>query len=438
MNITFNQDINSSKLYHLAPIHGKDVLQESLTGYIARLAQKHLMDVTQLMKYELAPVLKKEYLNRIAAFGGTRFYNSASMLNSVGEAALEFTAVLQELTLRTDLLQCTLFPWHHVIPSRNLISPIKKWCPLCYEDFLNEGTEVYEPLLWSFQCVSACPIHEHKLLTQCPFCKKELRILDRYSQPGVCTHCKQWLGGKGLSEAASCEEAVIAKQVVSLLAMDPGKSDSKYIGVFLKQCTDQLSGGIAGLARLLEFPKTTVWDWYKGKNLPAFPQLLQLCRKVNVDISEVLFENQKRQIKLPTQAMPIIAKKQNRHKIDQEELKQELDTCSITQNEPASMRSVARTIKIPRKAVERYFSDKCKYISKRYVSHINCQAITKKEQRKAEIHKICEILMQQGIFPSRRNVEKLASWKAALRNPELQMEWKQIVYGPSGYSPSLV
>lgn len=99
-------------------------------------------------------------------------------------------------------------------------------------------------------------------------------------------------------------------------------------------------------------------------------------------------------------------------------------------NAPPSMRSIARSIRIPRKVIEQYFPDLCKSISRRYVSFKESQATNKKEQRKVEIHKICERLIRQGVFPSRRNVEKLASWKAALRNPELQKEWKSFVYGP--------
>lgn len=424
----------SSKLYHLEPINGDNVLQESLTGYISRLAQKHLMNVAQLINYELVPVLHKKYLAQIAMNGGLGLYNNASMLNSVGQAAAQFAEALQALTLRKDLMQCTLYPWHHVIPSRRLISPIKKWCPICYEDALDKESEIYEPLIWSLQCVTACPIHGNKLITRCPYCKKEIRILDRYSKPGFCSRCKKWLGNKAVISNASVDEMAIAKQVTSILSFSDKAhhANPKHIVDFLYRCSSHFSGGMAEFARFLEIPKTTIWDWCKGKNLPPFPQLLLLCINLNVDILAVLFgKDAEMQIEIPKIIVPVaFGKKQTRHTINQDKLEEVLSCyMKVESSAPPSMQSIARSIRIPRKVIERYFPDLCKSISRRYVSFKESQATNKKEQRKVEIHKICERLIRQGVFPSRRNVEKLASWKAALRNPELQKEWKSFVYG---------
>lgn len=312
MNFVSYYAVESSKLYHLEPINGDNVLQESLTGYISRLAQQHLMNVTQLINYVIVPIMHKKYLDQIATHGGMGFYKNASMINSIGQASIEFVEVLQALTLRKDLMQCTLYPWHHVIPSRRLISPIKKWCPICYEDALDKGSEIYEPLIWSLQCVNACPIHGNKLITRCPYCKKEIRILDRYSKPGFCSRCKKWLGNKTLTDNASIDEMAIAKQVASILAFSTKAhhANKKYIVDFLYRCSSHFSGGMAEFARTIEIPKTTIWDWCKGKNLPPLPQLLLICINLNVDILSVLFgKDADMQIQIPKIIVPVAFEK---------------------------------------------------------------------------------------------------------------------------------
>lgn len=440
MNSVISHTIESSELYHLEPRQEEYLYQESLTGYIARLANKHLMNVNQLINYELVPVLNKKYLNRIAIYGGTRFYNNASMINSVGQTALAFIENLENLTLCKNLEQCTLYPWQQVIPSRGLISPIKKWCPMCYEELLEKGLEIYEPLTWALQCVSACSIHANKLLNKCPYCKKKLRILDRYSKPGFCNYCKQWLGNKVTLERASKDEVMITQQIQDMLSVSDKAylAKSQYISAFLNQCSKNFNGGIAEFSRLVGIPKTTVWDWCKDKNLPSLSSLIFICIKLNVHISAVLL-GENPEIEIPKTIIPSFLEKRNQQDIDSAQLEKILNYhLEKDLKIPVSMKTVEKRVKISRKVFERYFPEMCKSISHKYISFTRSQATNKKEQKKVEIHNICEALTKQGVFPSRRNVEKLASWKAALRNPDMQKEWKAFIYGPDTYNNGLV
>lgn len=423
----------SSKLYHLEPIDKGTMFRESLTGYIARLAQNHLMDVSQLINYELVPVLQKEYLSRIAIYGGTRFYNNASMINGVGQTAFDFVEALQHLTLIKDLLQCTLYPWRRVIPSRGLISSVKQWCPLCYHEALEEQEELYEPLVWTLQSVKACPMHGIKLLARCPECKQELRILDRCSRPGFCNKCKTWLGSNQLAKGASAYEIAIAKQAANVLNAyrEAHHADERYIVNFFNLCTSHFDGGVAEFSRFIGISKTTVWGWCKGQNLPALPSLLAIAENLKVETRDILLGKVKEiQIETPKVVFSMNSIKVIRNTIDENNLKQVLYNCIQSESlYPPSMREVTRQLKIPRKVFEYHFPELCKSISSRYLSYRGSYSNYIKEQRKIEVRKICESLAKQGVFPSRRKVEELASWKAALRNPELQKEWKRVVYG---------
>lgn len=424
----------ASKLYHLSPMNREGLGIESLTGYIARLAQKHIMDVGQLINYELVPILQKEYLTRIAMYGGTRFYNNASMINGIGQAAFDFVDALQKATLKSDLLNCTLYPWRFVIPTRGLIQSTKKWCPLCFHEALETEQEIYEPLLWSLQAVNACSIHGNILATKCPQCGQELRLLDRHSKPGHCNRCQKWLGQNDYKALATDYELVIARQAVKVLAsfQEANRAVPRNIIDFFLLCSEKFSGGMAEFARFIGASKTTVWDWCKGKNLSPFPRLLAICAALKVQAGDVLLGNTKSlSIALPGYSEPVarlpkvLGQKLNVKKL-QTTLENHMNSEDAT---PLSMKEIAKSQQTSRKAVERYFPALCKHISSKYLANKTEQAENLSKQRKIEIRNICQELIQQGIFPSRRNVEAAASWKAALRSPEIQEEWKSIVYG---------
>lgn len=429
---TYNSE--ASKLYYLAPVNRDDLGIESLTGYIARLAQKHLMEVGQLINYELVPILQKEYLTRIALYGGTRFYNHASMINSIGQAASDFVAALQKATLISDLTTCTFFPWRQVVPSRGLIQATKKWCPLCFQDALKAEQELYEPLLWSLQAVTACSIHGTILTTKCPHCGQELRLLDRHSKPGYCSKCQQWLGQKEYQVLASDYELAIAGQAAKVLAAynEASLAAPENLIDFFLSCSKAFGGGMAEFARFIGFSKTTVWDWCKGKNLPPFPSLLAICEALKVQVVDVLLGNSKDisiALSKPTMHTTRLQKAMGQ-KLNVLKLQTELENSIKSEDAPhLSMKEFARKKQTSRKAVERYFPALCKRISGKYLANKSEQAKNLTNQRKKEVRNICQELAQQGVFPSRRNVEAAASWKAALRNPEIQKEWKAIVYG---------
>ena len=119
-----------SRLYQLDPIGIGTPLVESLTGYIARLAEVHCIASGVLMEKELAPLINKEY------GGGNlhRIYNYTAALNGSGVMAMDLVQALQRLTLRDDLRFLTLLTWNELFPSRNLLHSIRAWCPDCYKN----------------------------------------------------------------------------------------------------------------------------------------------------------------------------------------------------------------------------------------------------------------------------------------------------------------
>jgi len=98
----------TSRLYNLKPINTGTPYVESLTGYIARLAEAHSVPVGTLIAKEIASILGKEYLLHSSKKGGSRFYESSIPLNGIGKTAKDWVRVLEVLTLRSDLHCLTL------------------------------------------------------------------------------------------------------------------------------------------------------------------------------------------------------------------------------------------------------------------------------------------------------------------------------------------
>ncbi|MFC3716314.1 TniQ family protein [Luteimonas soli] len=68
----------------------------------------------------------------------------------------------------------------------------RAWCPACYH-LWDEGTSC-EPLLWAFDMLTACPIHDTRLETSCPECNSSQSFSVPYRSRRQCTDCGARLG----------------------------------------------------------------------------------------------------------------------------------------------------------------------------------------------------------------------------------------------------
>lgn len=67
--------------------------------------------------------------------------------NGTGLMATNLVAAMSALTGRLDLRYLTLLPWAQVISKRGLLRRHRAWCPKCYQQWHDNHTSVYEPLL---------------------------------------------------------------------------------------------------------------------------------------------------------------------------------------------------------------------------------------------------------------------------------------------------
>lgn len=269
----------NSRLYHLEPVRMGSPLVESLTSYVARLADAHSVDPNALVKNEILPFLNRPYLYR----DGRPDYNSlaalwknSAVLNGTTTTTSNWVEVLEGLTMRPDLCFLTMLTWTNVLPPRGLVRRMRAWCPACYEEWRETSQVVYEPLLWAMECVRICPRHGQLLEQYCPnpACAHMQFPLPPRGQPGYCAWCHRWLGSSPssndynsvipMSEEWEWQQWVV-KAVGELLAAAstlPVKPPREAIATTIAAYVNgTMRGNEFALARQLQISYATVREW---------------------------------------------------------------------------------------------------------------------------------------------------------------------------------
>jgi len=266
-----------------------------LTGYFARLAKLHHVNVGTLLAKEFVTLLRQP--NNKSYLHGMNSRTKA--LNGTGAMATDLVQALEKLTTQNNLRLLTMLAWAEVLPAKGLLRHNRAWCPMCYEDCLAGKKSVYEPLLWSLEVVKICPNHRQPLHSHCPHCKCQLPFLGWYSCPGYCSKCGEWFGQQleyTTEELGGLDwQLWVAETVGDLLAKAPFLTSPpirQRVARTLTACIDQIAdGNTAEFARQLGMPKNTVWLWMSGKVLPQLDALLKICHCLNLSVSDFLAGN---------------------------------------------------------------------------------------------------------------------------------------------------
>ena len=139
-----------SRLYHLAPLGVGTAQVESLTGYIARLAEEHCVPTSVLVTDHLLPSMRS--LRHGTTPAATWLVKHGPHFNGTGDTARHAITALADLTGRQDLSFLTLQSWAQVLAPYGLLRlgrHGRAWCSACYAEALALRTPLYEPLLWS-------------------------------------------------------------------------------------------------------------------------------------------------------------------------------------------------------------------------------------------------------------------------------------------------
>jgi len=178
------------RVWHLGPSKGARCSRRSRLE--KPLGRRHHVSPRALAAQEIVPRLSDRYPHQhLAAFSrGTSIH-----INGMGNAAQEWAALLEQLTLRSDLHQLTLHWWLGDSFSRGHLRTYPAWCTACYTAWTEQALPLYQPLLWMLRVVKLCPRHQRWLQDRCSHCRNYQSVIaSKKMLCGYCTQCNTWLG----------------------------------------------------------------------------------------------------------------------------------------------------------------------------------------------------------------------------------------------------
>lgn len=375
-----------SRLNNLEPIGTTTPHVESLTSYFKRLSWSHCLSPGRLFAAVIAPLLNKAYLSNAhnrAVWLSRSLRARAAAINGTGLIALEWTILLEQLTVRQGLRSLTLLPWAGTLSQRNLLRSGRAWCPVCIETRHSEHLPLYEPLLWSIRSVTRCVIHNVPLISNCPRCKNALHWLSQNTRPGFCDACGQWLGlcspHRPLSQTRSRDrELSHANMVGELLA------NSSLVGSFAHSTlstamasliSDGAGKNASHFALRVGRNKSTICGWVHGSRIPL-PHLLDISAQLQTTPLKFLSgppallntDNSRKQLSKRKSAEVA------RHSFDRKKALAGLQKALASASPPRSMQHVARTLRLDKRILYRHFPQLCKDIAAQARKHRRTRA----------------------------------------------------------------
>ncbi len=294
-----------SLLYCLKPVGIGTPQVESLSGYVARLAEAHDLSVGNL-------VGRKPFSNaRSGLYKRTTFFRSRPKshafhaadydINGMCRKACKWIGAFQEATHRQDLSRLTLVPLTKVISGMFLLRRRRAWCPSCYHEDEKSGL-VYERLPWAIKIVAVCPFHLRPLEKHCPFCNRQQPALAVSSRPGFCSACRNWLGEPSSEIAPKSgnrtrnfrNELHQASAVGEILATTSvaGSVPAASFRRNLRICVKRLAAGnTAAFARRTQVSETAISFWLHAAMYPRLDMVLRLCSRLHISAATMLLND---------------------------------------------------------------------------------------------------------------------------------------------------
>lgn len=425
-----------SRLFQLEPIGLNTPLVESLTGYIARLAEAHCVLPGVLMERELALFIK-EFPKNISLnnhSGRTGVFGHTATLNGVGVMAADWVRALEALTLRNELRFLTMLTWAEVFPAKGLLRKNWAYCPACFQEWYYKGQIIYEPLLWALKEVDICPYHHQPLFFQCLHCGQSVVPLAWRSRPGYCSKCGQWQGisldiefsVKGSQSAEQLKRQLIcANSIGELIAAQGSVSwtpSREKIKKAFSICIDKITqSNIAAFANLIGKPKNTVWTWRTGKAIPQLNVLAQVCYCLKISVLDFLSCDSLADKLDETQTISSIQISNieicPRKNSNLNQLKQALEAIKDSEEYPPQcMEDVAKCLGYNVRYLRRHFLDLCRAISAKYIDYRKTLRSQRIEQCCQEVRQVALEIYDEGGNPTRSKIASRLSKPAYFRD----------------------
>jgi hypothetical protein len=273
-------------LYRLTPFGLGTAYVESLTSYLTRLAEAHVVSVWRFILHVLSPVRP----GRIPR-SDTRY---AYPVNGLGKDSEIILRALEAATHRSDLHLLTLSALEGIISHPNTFRTTEAWCPGCLEQWRTAGVPVYSPLLWAIRIVTVCPVHSHPLVDRCPHCHSQFAPLKARAWLGHCSVCAKWLGFGDLPTTKITPDNEqydlwVATAVGQVLAAMPDMQRVDLLATLranLQRCLNQTEGATKQyLATLAGAAPCAFNAWVSGRIKPTLDHLCRLSYQLKLPLT---------------------------------------------------------------------------------------------------------------------------------------------------------
>ncbi|MFJ8459742.1 TniQ family protein [Lysinibacillus xylanilyticus] len=416
--------LERSCLYSIEPIGVGTINVESLSSYISRLADAHCVTVGDIMTHLIATKIDKKYINNLVFKGGNGFYKSSSAINGHGNIADNFIEVIAFLTKRRDIGKTTFVNCREIVPFRGLLKSSRHWCPSCFQADLESKQIVYERLSWNLQPFHKCIIHDRTLESVCPFCKSSMYTLERKSVTGYCSKCFYWLGNFEESRNITINDGETnddsMRTFFSALINLSFENDcvSRSISFYLER---NFEGSLTKTAGFFGYPKSTLWGWKEGTNLPPLNALIKITMKLQISLAE-FFNMEKSKITLKNDCFDRIVSS-GRVKKDHKKI-QDFLKLIIAEKRPYSLSEIANLMECDRKLLTQMYPNECQQIKVNYLDNLEMKKQFKNDAMKKSIDNAVYTLMKRGTYPSSGKVEEIIG-KGKLHEKKYQDYWRE-------------
>jgi hypothetical protein len=429
-----------SRLYGLVPQGEGTLWSESLTSYLNRLGWRYGVSPRWLVAQEVVPHLSSDHLPPQFS---TFCRQSAVSINGNGPLALEWSTLLERLTGRSDLHLLTLHGWIGDLSDHGHLRAVPAWCPLCYSEWREQGSPIYQPQIWIFRVVTLCPRHHRRLEDRCPHCHKPQSIIaTNRSKLGECTQCATWLGAEMNTQPAPVSDGDLHWQEWVIYTLEEMRLTSasfhllqwEHFFTNLATCLKELRGYVR-FAHLTGFERSLFYRW-PGRTdvprtrtlshpyIPSLETILECCYACDITPLQVM-TNQLAPLReliqtgVTRQARP---RRSAPPRINRLKCLELIQAILDGEEEPISIRQLAKRLGCRERALTDHFPQECMLIAKRAQEYRKQRQEQRLQQVQYQVRQTVITLHEQGIFPSHRRL-KMMFPPGVMRMPEANAAW---------------
>lgn len=395
-------------LYGLRPRALHQPQQESLRGYLLRLAVEHCVRPRELVAQVIAPLEPA-----ISKWTYASFYSRHGLtMDGVGLYARTFAQVLERATGQPELATLTLLRWSTLLPpnGKALLARQPRWCPACLADGMRSPEGAHWQLRWSLEVITHCTDHLVALVDRCGHCGRQQPAVPRQPLIGWCDHCLSPLfsspepseapepsnGGEQRERASFVDELV---SIQGRLEHDPMEQWIR----FLEQVVERLGEGErAAACRRMGMQPRAFNAWLRRKDRVSLEAVLRVCTSVGFSAQSVFGRAPP---KTPTTAIRTSGRPLVRHGPDVREQAKRLLDGAVSLENPPTLRQLAVGAGVSRGYLAYWFGAQSQMVTDRRRTRAARARDRRTVERVERINKEVLKLVELGVFPGRKLVE---------------------------------